>query len=106
MRPAPPADPRAAARAHPRPLPPPARVAGSFALVLADPPYETGDAARLLALLAGAAAPLLGPAGALVAIEHACGEEMPDAAGNLRLMRRPAQGRGCVSLYAAAPERP
>lgn len=70
-----------------------------FTLVLADPPYATGEAARLLALFTAAAAPLLDPAGALVAIEHALGEEMPDAKGNLRLIRRRAQGRGCVSVY-------
>ncbi len=90
---APPAAPAPASRIAATQPPP-------FTLVLADPPYATGEAARLLELFAAAGAPLLNPTGALVAIEHGAGEEMPDAKGNLRLIRRRAQGRGCVSVYA------
>jgi 16S rRNA (guanine966-N2)-methyltransferase len=75
-----------------------------FTLVLADPPYATGAAPRILALLAAGAASILAPA-ARVAVEHAAGEEMPDGAGNLILIRRRTQGRGCVSVYGVAAPR-
>jgi 16S rRNA (guanine966-N2)-methyltransferase len=75
-----------------------ARLTGPFDLVLADPPYATGQAARLPQWLAAAGGRLLAP-DALVAVEHAPMEEMPEGAGNLALIRRRAQGRGCVSLY-------
>jgi len=78
-----------------------ARSAERFSLVLADPPYATGAAPATLGLLAGEAAAILAES-ALVAIEHAPEEEMPAAAGNLRLMRRRIQGRGCVSVYGLA----
>lgn len=75
--------------------------ADRFDLVLADPPYAGGHASSLVDTLAGLADRVLAP-GAVVAVEHGPGEEMPEAAGNLRRERRRVQGRGSVSLYSLA----
>lgn len=74
---------------------------GAVGLVLADPPYGCGLAARVLGLLGDW--PLLAPA-ARVAIEHGAGERLDERAGRLRLQRRYVHGDTAVSLYRADGE--
>jgi 16S rRNA (guanine(966)-N(2))-methyltransferase RsmD len=70
--------------------------AGTFQVVFADPPYRFGRTGRLLET-AGA---LLAPGGVLV-LEHAEGEGVPAAAGDLRLESSRRYGESRLSFYRA-----
>jgi 16S rRNA (guanine(966)-N(2))-methyltransferase RsmD len=72
---------------------------GPFDLVLADPPYGRGLGAAALEQL-GRGASLLSP-GAVVAVEHANRDALPEQVGNLSLRRRERYGETVVSFYQA-----
>lgn len=70
------------------------RLATTFDLVFADPPYRFRDFPRLLAGIES----LLGPQ-AEVAIEHSCRLELPERIGRLERGERRGYGGSCLSLY-------
>jgi 16S rRNA (guanine966-N2)-methyltransferase len=67
-----------------------------FDLILADPPYGTGEIERVLAAIERH--PLLAPGGVMV-LEHAPREETPTQAGALRRVDQRRYGRTAVSFF-------
>lgn len=83
-----------------------AKLAGGtrpFDLVLADPPYRHGLAARTVEAVAGAG---LLAAGGLLVIEHDPREELPEASAALERVRADRYGDTCLTYYRAAPAAP
>lgn len=72
---------------------------GPFDVVLADPPYRTVDWPQFLMALQRPG--LLSPEAAVL-IEHARGEEVPEAAGQLRMVRAYQYGETHLALYQLA----
>lgn len=70
-----------------------------FAWVFIDPPYATTEAERALSSLAGS--DLLAP-GAVVVVEHDKRRELPEAAGELKVLDRRYYGDTGVSFYRRA----
>ncbi|MBI4797558.1 MAG: 16S rRNA (guanine(966)-N(2))-methyltransferase RsmD [Desulfarculus sp.] len=75
---------------------------GPLEIILADPPYQRGQVARLLALCARPG--LLAPGGLLV-IEHAPQEPPPEQAG-LELVDQRRYGQTMLSFWAPTPAQP
>ncbi|HEY8370392.1 MAG TPA: 16S rRNA (guanine(966)-N(2))-methyltransferase RsmD [Thermodesulfobacteriota bacterium] len=73
-----------------------AREGAAFGTVFLDPPYGAGLAAGIVARLADLG--LVAPGGFVVA-EHATGEAMPAAAGDLVEAVRRAYGRTAITVY-------
>ncbi len=69
--------------------------AGTFDLVLLDPPYNQDGLAGALE----AAAPLV-PAGGLLVIEHARRDQAPAAVASITKLREISSGDSALSLYA------
>lgn len=68
----------------------------TFDIVFADPPYEAGMAARVVAAVAGA--DIVRPGGWLV-VEHSVREEIPAAVENLRAVRTRVYGDTVVTIF-------
>ena len=72
-----------------------------FTLVLADPPYDDGDAWRAIErAIEGAIAP-----GALIAVEHAARNQAPATLGGCAVWRRRRQGDGAIAAYRSPAPR-
>lgn len=71
---------------------------GPFDLVFADPPYRFVDHDSLFSALTGSG---LLAQNALIVIEHAAKNELPEAFGNLRQEQTRAYGDTALSFYAA-----
>ena len=70
----------------------------SFDIVLADPPYDCGEVARVLSALADS--PVMAP-GAVAVIEHSPRERGPESAGPLVRTDERRYGQTHVSFFSA-----
>jgi len=73
-------------------------VAGRFELILADPPYASGEGAEFLAT----AGPLVADGGTIV-IERDRREPPAPAPGGLGLVRTASYGRTCLDFFGPSP---
>ena len=73
--------------------------AGTFDLVVLDPPYDIADLDRMMQIAAG----LVSPDGRLV-LEHSRRRESPDTLPGARRTRVLAAGDSALSFYVPAPD--